>query len=260
MSFLMGLNISFAQIRAQLLLLNLLPPINKVFSLVSQEERQRSVSSTITSRGVDTTHGLAFTVKVDGNKRDDSQMSTNYKGPRNERPFCTHCNFAGHTIEKCYKLHDYPPGYKPRQKTHAVPVNQVSIPASSDDKSHDPSTIGAFMNTLNSNQYQQLMTMLSHHLVSSNPPSDITDVPSTSYAAGICSFAPVISKFSSAHIWLIDYRASRHICSHAHMFLSLKPIWHSTITLPNNTSIPVRLCGDIQLAPHLVLKDVLFAP
>ena len=38
MSFLMGLNESFAQVRGQLLLMDHLPLINKVFSLVSQEE------------------------------------------------------------------------------------------------------------------------------------------------------------------------------------------------------------------------------
>lgn len=35
MSFLMGLDESYAQIRGQLLLLDLIPPINKIFSLVS---------------------------------------------------------------------------------------------------------------------------------------------------------------------------------------------------------------------------------
>ena len=35
MSFLMGLNDIFAQIRGQLLLLDRIPPINKVFSLIS---------------------------------------------------------------------------------------------------------------------------------------------------------------------------------------------------------------------------------
>ena len=39
LSFLMGLNDSLAHIRGQLLLLDPLPPINKVFSLVSQEEK-----------------------------------------------------------------------------------------------------------------------------------------------------------------------------------------------------------------------------
>jgi hypothetical protein len=42
--FLMGLNDSFAQIRGQILLIDPLPSINKVFSLIVQEERQRAIS------------------------------------------------------------------------------------------------------------------------------------------------------------------------------------------------------------------------
>ena len=52
MSFLMGLNDSFAQIRAQLLLLDPIPQMNNVFSLVLQEERQRSVTAQTKSGGV----------------------------------------------------------------------------------------------------------------------------------------------------------------------------------------------------------------
>lgn len=29
---------------------------------------------------------------------------------------CTHHNTPGHTIDKCYKLHGYPPGYKTKQQ------------------------------------------------------------------------------------------------------------------------------------------------
>jgi hypothetical protein len=42
--FLMGLNESFSQVRGQILLMDPLPSINKVFSLVIQEERQREVA------------------------------------------------------------------------------------------------------------------------------------------------------------------------------------------------------------------------
>jgi hypothetical protein len=45
--FLMGLNDSFSHIRGQILLLDPLPPINKVFSLVLQEERQREASASV---------------------------------------------------------------------------------------------------------------------------------------------------------------------------------------------------------------------
>lgn len=29
-----------------------------------------------------------------------------------DRPMCTHCGFMVHDVEKCYKLHGYPPRYK----------------------------------------------------------------------------------------------------------------------------------------------------
>ena len=48
----------------------------RFFSLVSQEKRQRSTSFTLSSGGIDTADGLAFFVKVDGNKRIDSHFST----------------------------------------------------------------------------------------------------------------------------------------------------------------------------------------
>ena len=43
--FLMGLNESYSHVRAQILMIGSLPSINKVFSLVIQEERQRNLSS-----------------------------------------------------------------------------------------------------------------------------------------------------------------------------------------------------------------------
>lgn len=41
MKFLMGLNESFAQVKAQILLMDPLPFINKVYSLLIQEQMQR---------------------------------------------------------------------------------------------------------------------------------------------------------------------------------------------------------------------------
>lgn len=46
MTFLLGLNDSFASVRGQLLLMDPLRSINKVFSLIVQEERQRLISLT----------------------------------------------------------------------------------------------------------------------------------------------------------------------------------------------------------------------
>ncbi|XP_075481129.1 uncharacterized protein LOC142521842 [Primulina tabacum] len=49
MQFLMGLNESYAQNRAQILMMDPLPIISKIFSLVMQEERQRSIHNDVFS-------------------------------------------------------------------------------------------------------------------------------------------------------------------------------------------------------------------
>ncbi|KAL5540363.1 hypothetical protein UlMin_043038 [Ulmus minor] len=49
LQFLMGLNDSYAQIRGQILMMDPVPIINKVFSLVLQEERHRNVSASSNS-------------------------------------------------------------------------------------------------------------------------------------------------------------------------------------------------------------------
>jgi hypothetical protein len=49
LQFLMGLNESFSHVKGQILLMDPLPPINKVFSLVVQHERQKEISSSLST-------------------------------------------------------------------------------------------------------------------------------------------------------------------------------------------------------------------
>ncbi|PON65679.1 hypothetical protein PanWU01x14_114220 [Parasponia andersonii] len=102
-----------------------MPPINKVFSLMSQEERQRKVGIPLS----DSTNTVAFATRLIVTKNSNLQYGTiNNGGNRGnsnsggyceqtkEKPFCTHCQFHGHNIDHYYKLHGYPPGYQPRQQ------------------------------------------------------------------------------------------------------------------------------------------------
>ena len=126
----MGLNDSFSQVRDQLLLMDPLPTINKVFSLVSQEERQRKIGSQL-SINSDSTNNMAVMVKNDQNVRSGNvgrSIGTGStvantgilignggavgRGQNKERPFYTYCNIPGHLVERCYKLHGYPRGFK----------------------------------------------------------------------------------------------------------------------------------------------------
>lgn len=88
MAFLMGLNDNFNNARSQVLLMDQIPRISKVFSLVTQEEIQRSIG--VERKGSDSSNALAMTV------RDESHKKVNNK----ERPVCTHCKVLGHIVKK----------------------------------------------------------------------------------------------------------------------------------------------------------------
>jgi hypothetical protein len=97
--FLMGLNKSFAHIRGQILLMDPLPPINKVFSPVVQEESQRQIFI-----GTMNPNPVALITKSIPTQQNRFPRQFPWK----EKPICTHCGITSHTADKCYKLHGFP--------------------------------------------------------------------------------------------------------------------------------------------------------
>uniref|UniRef100_A0A803PZI1 Retrotransposon Copia-like N-terminal domain-containing protein n=1 Tax=Cannabis sativa TaxID=3483 RepID=A0A803PZI1_CANSA len=121
MSFLMGLSDMYAHVRGNILVMDPLPEINRVFHLVTQEENQRRSHNPTTDPNLNVAfafHGY----KASGNK---DNHGSRQQPPKKGRPFCTHCNFHGHTIEKCYKIHGYQPGYSKPNKPKEAAANQV---------------------------------------------------------------------------------------------------------------------------------------
>jgi hypothetical protein len=111
----MGLNESYSHVRGKILLIDPLPSINKVFSLVIQEERQHMISSSSLSFNQNTTALFTKTMsptRFVGNKSFYIQK---------DRPICSHCGISGHTMEKCYRIHGFLPGYKSNRGKNAHP-------------------------------------------------------------------------------------------------------------------------------------------
>ncbi|XP_020965447.1 uncharacterized protein LOC110266048 [Arachis ipaensis] len=149
MLFLMGLNDNLANVRSQILLSDPLPPIGKVFSLVLQEEKQKALTSSQPPQH------MAFAVKQA--PRLMATSGSKMKGKK-DRPQCAHCGYLGHTAEKCYKLHGYPPGYSQSRNTRQVTqVNHVDkLEPSQENQDSQPSN--GF--SLTASQYNQLMALL----------------------------------------------------------------------------------------------------
>ncbi|KDP46623.1 hypothetical protein JCGZ_04557 [Jatropha curcas] len=131
--FLKGLNDQFNTVKSQILLLDPLPAIdNKVFPLVLQQERQINDGSFHSIHDSTLSEAKAFVNKrfpTDAKsfpKPKQSFQMFNYKGSTADNRFCTYCGQSRHTIDTCYKKHEFPPGYGSKQKLHIVYANNVT--------------------------------------------------------------------------------------------------------------------------------------
>ncbi|KAJ0078062.1 hypothetical protein Patl1_37338 [Pistacia atlantica] len=197
----------------------------------TKEQQRRPNPSSDSSNSTGT---MAFAVKTDvarsGGPSSQNSQNSHFTDPKNQKrdmPYCTHCRILGHTVDRCYKIHGYPPSYKFRSNNnYNASAHQVST---TDNKSDHSNSFGGFVQNLNFDQYQQLMSMLSTHLSSSAKVTNAPDPAQTN-------------------------------CLAAGAFVSLHSIHHTTVTLPNHSQILVHFASDVKLHSDLVLKDVLFVP
>ena len=151
---------------------------------------------------------------------------------------CSHCGVVGHIVDKCYKLHGFPPGYKSRGNAHAA--NQVSVL----EEPHMPITQA---------QCQQLLALLSSQASLYAVPPPQTPPPASSqpeassstphqvatassqflldiYHSFFPNFIPRHSVFSvqpsqqpflSQNKWIIDTGATNHMVYSLSSFTSL---------------------------------------
>ena len=236
MSFLMGLNDSYSEVRGQLLLMDPLPPINKVFFLVSQEERQRTIGSQLTSTS-DTTNTVAFAVYNDSNRISNSGS---HRSQPNGGSNKLGANFGGsHLVgtyrnpSNCFVLIATILAILLKSVTSCmvillvtninssfhlilpIPPCMVNQISSGDEISgQSNSAFISILQSLNIVHCQQLLSLLSNHLFLATHLPNSTDTHFTSYTVGICSSISLNLCFSSSQIWVVDLSASCHICSH----------------------------------------------
>ncbi|KAJ0746343.1 putative RNA-directed DNA polymerase [Helianthus annuus] len=104
MQFLMGLDDVYQPVRTNLLTRETFPSVKVAYSVVSREESHRLTSNG--SKG----QNVAFVSKPN-QSIDSKKRTSNQRGP-NSNLKCTHCNMLGHTVERCFEIIGYPPGFK----------------------------------------------------------------------------------------------------------------------------------------------------
>lgn len=124
MQFLMGLSETFDSIKDQVLLMDPLPNVSKVFSMIHRAESQRRSKITM---GI-TSENSAMAVRVNSKSNDHNNHGGRRNFQRRDKTGlkCSHCNRAGHMREECFLLNGFPDCYqnlknqKPKPQINAV--------------------------------------------------------------------------------------------------------------------------------------------
>ncbi|CAO2822331.1 unnamed protein product [Amaranthus hypochondriacus] len=188
--FMMKLNDKFSTIRGNMLMMPSLPKATEAYRMFAQEEKHREISQfscnteslafLAEKRKFPTAgdHRPPFKPNFSGNtyKGNRGRSSESYKHhtpshgrsliPGHElrldkykldkpgsKYYCTHCRIPGHSIDRCYEVHGYPPGFKGSidRRVVAMTHGHVDTPPVSEASS---------MPSLTPEQYQQFMQYL----------------------------------------------------------------------------------------------------
>ncbi|XP_062089640.1 uncharacterized protein LOC133796178 [Humulus lupulus] len=103
--FLTGLNESYHAVHSQVLLIDSLLFISKVFSTIMQEERQRKIKPSATT---------SLIVASTSTTQSSNPPSLLQSRTKKMQPTCSHYQKPGHLKEKFYFIHGLPPGYGTR--------------------------------------------------------------------------------------------------------------------------------------------------
>jgi hypothetical protein len=146
--FLTGLNDNFDLVRSQILLMEPLPPINKVFSNVIQYERQFIAMHG--SSDVDENRAL---VNASDARRGQGR-GRGYGNPGRGKRYCTYCGKDNHIVDNCYKKHGFPPSYGRTPQTNQASADETN------DLDDTRSYRGNESHGFTKDQYEKLVNLL----------------------------------------------------------------------------------------------------
>jgi len=282
MQFLMGLNESYSAVCGQVLLMNPLPSVRQAYSFVSQEEKQRLLSSAHIIN--DSVNSAATTVQSNNSKFNDKgersyhsfrsqdgltdninggrrfeQDRDNFSGgcrfeqdrhrfgPRRGRPHCSHCGERGHWVQTCYELHRYPAGH-PKAKHNSVRHFNHSNKSIANHVSESfAKENGKSVFGISETQLKQLLSLLNDKGAESSSQAHVVTKPGL----------PKIASRS----WIIDSGATYHISSSSQSFFqrdnncSLPPV-----LLPSGETTNIVTKGSLPLNSTYYLHDMLCVP
>ncbi|XP_074293809.1 uncharacterized protein LOC141620974 [Silene latifolia] len=283
LTFLMGLSDSYDNLKSQILSMEPMPSINKVYSLVQQVESQKKISNLMSA-----THEMSalFSHKQGApafNQGNSSNSPAAHQGGqkkdskkfKTDKRWCPQCTKSGHTKDTCFVLHpelkakylarfsgnanvqgddDHPLGLSDTQM-----MDTGSFQAAPSHSNHQASPIS--QTDLAQAVFQQVMQMLQYQQGGNTGSADCANAAVIFAGNALVTNAITTACKIDNSDWIVDSGASDHMTAHKSYFSSLKLLSKPIIVgLPDGTTKLVRYSGDIQLHPLLILHDVLLIP
>lgn len=121
MSFLMKVDEQYGTVKTNILMLPELPHVSTAYRMLFQEQKHKEIAKLhhppVSDSMAFNTHRKPFFDKIasrfyKGAGADSHRSKTGTTSKRPSSYFCDHCKVNGHSMDRCFKLHGYPPGFK----------------------------------------------------------------------------------------------------------------------------------------------------
>ena len=259
MKFLVGLHDSFSAVRSQLLLQTPLPSMGKVFSLLLQEESQRTLTNMV-GIPIDSQAMVAEQYHNQIPRSGSTYVTRFAKQKGKSEVTCSHCGYPGHLVDKCFQIIGYPPGWKgPKGKRFAATPyanrNYQRLPTT-----HNTVAFEQLQDTPNivfsQEQMHNLLT-----LANSISNSKLNNTAKEVYASGISFSCHTISSPQNKFTWILDTGATDHMICSPLLFESIVlPKIQTQVHLPNGQKVPIVFTGTVKFSPDIILHNAIYVP
>lgn len=165
------------------------PPLGEVYNLLDQDYSERSINPVQNATGFQMT----------ATQNIHPSINAAYNAPK-QRPMCSHCGYTGNTVDKCYQIHGYPPGFKHKVKPFSADKQQIKPVVAQlalQDAATQELNVPEMINTLSKDQIQSVIAYFNTQL-NTSPASNST--PSTSM--GTITTLPVMA-FSTSSLCFV---------------------------------------------------------
>ncbi|GJX52152.1 putative RNA-directed DNA polymerase [Tanacetum coccineum] len=291
MQFLMGLDDVYQPTRSSLLTQPELPDVKDAFVIVCREESHRGLGST---SGVLKPQVSSFVAKTGDNFKGQNRNNNNFNNQnatnRNQSNnynnnnngtnrtqynslSCQNCGMKGHTIDRCFEIIGYPPGFKKNPNGNFGNNNKRGF---SNNNNRGGSSNNVEVQTQNgplpftTDQISKLMSLIGEK-ENSGVHANMAGISFSFFNANVFLNSH-FHKFFNANIkvngvnfnfgWIIDSGANQHITNSTKNMTNVIDISDLNINVghPNRTIAKINHVGNLKLTNNVVLFDVLVIP